>query len=185
MAAGTGSTSTVSTQLTVNVPAGVQPNDLMIAQIAVRGGTGIAITPPSGWSLVRRDNFSTTIAQAVYSHLVPAAPSEPSSYTWNFSGANDAAGGIAAYFGASGAAPVDASNGQGNSSATSITAPSLAVPGGDTQDRLLGLFAIANSSTVTVPARINGTLELSCHRRWNRGSCLRPATRGSSGRPET
>ena len=148
---GTGSTATLSTQLTVNVPAGVQPNDLMIAQIAVRGGTGIAITPPSGWSLVRRDNSSTTTAQAVYSHLVPAAPSEPATYTWNFSGSNDAAGGIAAYFGASAAAPVDASNGQGNASSASITAPSIAVPGGDNQDRLLGLFAIANSSAVTVP----------------------------------
>jgi hypothetical protein len=147
---GTGSTAAVSTQLIVKVPGGVQPNDLMIAQIAVRGGTGIAITPPSGWNLVRRDNFSTTIAQAIYSHLVPASPSEPASYIWNFSGSNDAAGGIAAYFGASVATPVDASNGQGNSSSTSITAPSIAVPAGDNQDLLLGLFAIANSSAVTV-----------------------------------
>jgi hypothetical protein len=148
----TGSTATVSTQLALSVPAGVQAGDLMIAQIAVRGGTALTITSPAGWNLVRRDDSSTTVAQAVYSRPVPSSPSEPASYTWTFSGANDAAGGIAAYSGASAAAPIDASNGQGNASSVSITAPSITVPAGHNQDRLLNLFAIANSSAVTVPA---------------------------------
>lgn len=149
---GTGSTSAVSRQLAVSVPAGLQSGDLLVAQIAVRGGGASVITAPAGWTLVRRDNFSTSIAQAVYSRLVSAPAAEPASYIWNFNNANDAAGGIAAYAGTSAAAPVDGSNGQGNSTSASITAPSLTVPAGNNQDRLLGLFAIANSSSVMLPA---------------------------------
>jgi hypothetical protein len=149
---GTGSTSAVSRQLAVSVPAGLQSCDLMVAQIAVRGGGASVITAPAGWTLVRRDNFSTSIAQAVYSRLVSAPAAEPVSYIWNFNNANDAAGGIAAYAGTSAAAPVDGSNGQGNPASASITAPSLTVPAGNNQDRLLGLFAIANSSNVMLPA---------------------------------
>jgi hypothetical protein len=128
----------------------VQPNDLLIAEIAVRGGSGIVISPPSGWSLVRRDNASS-VAQAIYGHIVPASPAEPASYTWTFNNANDAAGGILAYIGASTVTPYNASSGQGNTSSTSITAPSVTVPSGHASDLLVGLFSIANSGTVTVP----------------------------------
>jgi hypothetical protein len=125
---------------------------LLIAEIAVRGGSKLVITAPSAWTLVRRDNSSTSVAQAIYQHVVPNAPAEPSSYTWTFNNANDAAGGILAYVGASTAVPVDLSNGQGNASSTSITAPSVTVPIGHQTDLLVGLFSIANSSTVTVPS---------------------------------
>jgi len=92
------------------------------------------------------------VAQAVYSHAVPASPAEPTIYTWTFNNANDAAGGILAYVGVSAAAPVDAISGQGNASSTSLTAPSVTVPAGHPSDLLVGLFSIANSATVTVPA---------------------------------
>ncbi len=134
------------------MPVGAQASDLLIAEIAVRGGTGLVITPPSGWTLIRRDNSTSSVAQAIYSHLVPNSPAEPSSYTWSFNNANDAAGGILAYIGASTVTPVDASNGQGNASSTSLTAPSVTVPSGNSSDLLVGLFSIANSGTVTVPA---------------------------------
>ncbi len=149
---GTGSTATSSSQVIVSVPSGVQPNDVLIAQIAVRGGSSTVISPPTGWTLVRRDNSAKTVAQAIYSRVVPAAPVEPSSYTWTFTSGNDAAGGIAAYSGVSGVTVVDASNGQGNASSTSIMAPSVTVPSGNTADLLVGLFAIANSSNITLPA---------------------------------
>jgi N,N-dimethylformamidase beta subunit-like, C-terminal len=153
---GTGSTATTSKQLTVNAPGGLQANDLLIAQVAARGGSGLVITPPLGWTLVRRDNASSSVAQAIYSHLVAAAPAEPASYTWSFSNANDAAGGILGYVGAASAAPVDASNGQGNSSSAAITAPSITTPAGHGSDLLVGLFAIANSSSIAVPAGTAG-----------------------------
>jgi hypothetical protein len=56
-----------------------------------------------------------------------------------------------AYAGVSSTAPVDASNGQGNTSSTNLTAPSVTVPSGDNNDMLVALYSIATSSPVTVP----------------------------------
>lgn len=95
----TGSTSAASSQVTIPVPAGVLANDVMIAQVTVRGGSGITLTAPAGWSLVRRDNDGGgQIADGIYLQVVRGA-SEPTSYAWTFSAGNDAAGGIAAYSG--------------------------------------------------------------------------------------
>jgi hypothetical protein len=145
---GTGSNSAASGSVTVNVPAGVQPGDLMVAQIAVRGGSAQAIVAPAGWSLVRSDFSGTTIIQAIYSQTVPSSPSEPSSYTWTFKGTNNAAGGIADFFGASG---VDVSNGLGNTSSTSITAPGVVVPFTSSRDHLLCLFSTAGGVAPVTP----------------------------------
>jgi hypothetical protein len=131
----------------VNVPAGAQPGDLMIAQIAVRGGSGQSITAPAGWSLVRSDFSGSSIIQAIYSHAVSS--SEPSTYTWTFNSGNDAAGGIADFVGAAG---VDVSNGEGNASSTSITAPGTVIPATSSNDHLLCLFATAGGVAPTTPA---------------------------------
>jgi hypothetical protein len=144
--AATGSTASASTQLSVAAPAGLAANDMMLAQIAVAGGTNTAITPPPGWTLVRRDNQATSLAQAIYNHPVSDPSAEPSSYVWNFSRSANAAGAIIAYYGLSGIAPVDASNGQGNASSTNVTAPSLVVPSGHTGDLLVAFFSTANSA---------------------------------------
>jgi hypothetical protein len=150
---GTGSTNSGGgTQVVITTPPGTQPNDLMIAEIAVRGGTGTQITAPSGWTLVRRDNSGPNIAQAIYRRTVPGSPPEPISYTWTFNGgAKDSAGAIAAYIGASTATPLGVTGGQGNASSTSLTAPSLLIPSGQNADLLMGLYSIANSAAVTLP----------------------------------
>src|SRR5207248_3187250 len=136
------------------VPVGAQPGDLMIAQIAVRGGSGQSITTPAGWSLVRTDFSGTAIVQAIYSHAVSS--SEPSTYTWNFKGNNNAAGGIADFFGASTVSPVDVSNGLGNTSSTSITAPGVVIPSTSTNDHLLCLFSTAGGVAPVTPAGTTG-----------------------------
>src|SRR6185437_14767847 len=103
----TGSTSAAGSQVVIPVPAGVLANDVMIAQVTVRGGTGTTLTAPAGWSLVRRDNDTGgQIAEGIYVHVVTGA-SEPTSYTWTFSAGNDAAGGMAAYTGVNTASPID------------------------------------------------------------------------------
>src|SRR5207247_5544398 len=89
-----------SNTLTINKPAGVVQNDVMIASISV-GPSTVTITPPAGWTLVRRtDNASgTSNSLAVYKLLAGAA--EPASYSWTFSPSNTgAAGGIMAFSGA-------------------------------------------------------------------------------------
>ena len=130
----------------------------MIAQVTVRGGTTTTLTPPAGWSLVRRDNKARQIAEGIYVHVVTAA-SEPVSYTWNFTAGNDAAGGIAAYSGVNTATPVDVSGGQGNASSTSITTPSITIPAGHNGDLLLAVFATPSTSGITLPAALTA--------RWN------------------
>ena len=156
----TGSTSAAGSQVTIPVPAGAVANDVMVAQVTVRGGSGTTLTAPAGWSLVRRDNDSGgQIAEGIYVHVVTAT-AEPASYTWTFSAGNDAAGGIADYSGVNTAAPIDVNGGQANASSTSVTAPSVTVPAGHSGDRLLALFAMPDSSApITLPGAITG--------RWN------------------
>jgi hypothetical protein len=134
-------------------------NDVMIAQVTVRGGAGTTLTAPAGWSLIRRDSDTTLqISEAIYLRVVTAA-SEPASYTWNFTAGNDAAGGIAAYTGVNTATPIDVTGGHGNAASTSVTAPSITIPAGHNADRLLALFAIPDSSAMSLPGSIA--------RRWN------------------
>lgn len=136
--------------LKINRPAGVQSGDLLIAQIAVRGDAAVSITPPAGWTLLRRDTAvggSPPLSVALYTKT--AGSSEPGNYTWTFAGKRRAAGIIAAYRGASG---IDAHGGQATNTASSlITAPSVtATVAGD---RLLAFFAQAHGNAkLTEPA---------------------------------
>jgi hypothetical protein len=118
----------------------------MVAGISVRGQP--AITPPSGWALVRQDVNGTTQKQAVYSKV--ATPSEPGSYTWTFAASRAASGGILDYIGVNTANPIDASGGQVNATASrSVTAPSIttSTPG----DQLIGFFCMTGNNTFTPP----------------------------------
>ena len=59
----TGSTSSSNNQLNLNAPANLAANDVLIAQIAVRGGTSTTITPPAGWTLVQLDTNRPRLAR--------------------------------------------------------------------------------------------------------------------------
>jgi acid phosphatase type 7 len=136
-----------STSLTIPAPAGVQAGDVMVAGISVRGQP--AITPPSGWVLVRQDVNGTTQKQAVYYKV--ATGSEPGSYTWTFAASRAATGGILDYTGVNTANPIDASGGQVNStSSRSVTAPSITTTVAG--DQLVGFFCITGNNTFTPPA---------------------------------
>lgn len=107
--------------LSVALPSGTTANDVMIAAIAVRPST-VTITPPSGWTLVRRtDNTSSSLA--VYSKL--AGGSEPSSYIWDVTGSAGVAGGIQAFKGVDTANPIDVESGQATASSLSHATPSV------------------------------------------------------------
>jgi hypothetical protein len=123
-------------------------NDVLLAQITVRGGTGTTITAPAGWTLVRRDDSTTTLAQAVF--VLVAGASEPADYTWTFSPSQKASGGIIAYSGVNAAAPVNVHGGQANASSTSVTAPSVTTTVANA--RLVGFFGAARDTLFTPPA---------------------------------
>jgi YD repeat-containing protein len=63
-----------ATSLTLTKPAGATTGDVLVAQVAVRGGTGVTVTAPSGWSLVGDGNNAngTVVRNAMYTHAVVA-----------------------------------------------------------------------------------------------------------------
>ena len=136
-----------ATSLTINAPAGITNGDVLIAQVTVRGATTV-ITPPSGWSLIRRDNTTGSIGVALYYKVVTGA--EPASFAWTFNAQRQASGGIAAYAGVDNATPIDASSGRYNDSIAAITASSVTttVP----NDRLVFFASVTTDTSVTFPA---------------------------------
>jgi hypothetical protein len=124
---------------------GARPGDTVIATIDVRGKP--RIVPPRGWTLVRRDVVRSALTKAVYVHRVGS--DEPAGYTWTFSKAQSAAGGVLAYGGVDSVAPVSAHDGSANPLSRSIAAPSVAAGHGV---RLLGLFATATGTSIDTPA---------------------------------
>lgn len=137
-----------ATTLTITRPAGVVLNDVMVAAISVRGGSGTAITSvPAGWTLVPGgtnpiDN-GTTLKMAVYYKVATAA--EPADYTWGFSSSEKASGGIQAYANVDTAGPIDVALGQTTPSGTDHSTPSITT----TLDgaMLVASFAAANGAT--------------------------------------
>ena len=138
---------TNSTSLAISGPASTVPNDVMLASIDARGGTGTAITAPSGWTLVRRDNSGTRLAKATYYKV--AGASEPASYTWTFSPSVRASGGIVAYSNVATTTPINVSGGQVNASSTTVTAPSITTTVANAM--LVGLFGTAAGTRFTAP----------------------------------
>jgi MSHA biogenesis protein MshQ len=115
----------VTQVLTITKPAGTVTNDVMIASFGFRANqpglsTDIVITPPAGWTLVRRlDNPGPTDnGLAVYQKTAGAG--EPANYTWGLTciatcatnGFQAAQGGILSFYNVNTTTPVDVENGQ-------------------------------------------------------------------------
>jgi hypothetical protein len=151
------STATTSTNLgggsslTLDQPPGIAAGDVLIAQLAVRGGTDLTLTAPSGWTLIRRDNYEGSIAQAIYAKAVTNPSREPTEYTWYFDSGNDGAAAIADYVAVS---SVIADSGQGAASSKYVVAPSLQIPDGSATVTILGFFGIASGEPVVPPANM-------------------------------
>jgi Calcineurin-like phosphoesterase len=142
--------------LTLAPPAGVQPGDMLLAQVTVRGGPSTAISPPAGWTLVRRDQTPLAIAGALYWHRATA--SDPASATFGFTGTTNpqASGGIVAYSGVSAVTAVDASAGQYNCPSGCADAPPHVSVGPVTAtgsaDRLVFFGAVSTVASIAGPS---------------------------------
>ena len=131
--------------LTLAYPAGLQLDDILIAQIAVRGVQNI--TPPSGWTLINRTVNSNELTQAVYWRRVGS--SNPTA-EWEFNGSGRAAGGMIAYRGVDPVVPVNAFS-VNTSNSVSVTAGSVTPSVVGTQ--LVGLFSLASgNASIGAPA---------------------------------
>jgi hypothetical protein len=125
--------------LTLTYPGGLQADDILIAQIAVRGNQTIGA--PAGWTLVNRSNNGTSVTQAVYwSRAGASNPADP----WTFGASDRAAGVIVSYRDVDPVAPIIAFSVNASSS-TSVTASSVTPTVAGTQ--LVGLFALARGNS--------------------------------------
>src|SRR5207249_12049464 len=103
--------------LTLTTPVGSCSGDVLAPHVIVFPYTTL-FRSPAGWSIVLRQDSSSSISTASYVRV--AGASEPASYTWNFGTAGEASGGIASYTGADTTTPVDASHAQYNNSTSNV-----------------------------------------------------------------
>jgi hypothetical protein len=130
--------------LTINKPT-VSTGDLMLATIAIHGGSAANIsTVPTGWTQIARTDNDASLALVTYWKI--DSGSEPSSYQWIVDGQTTAKGGITVYSGVNGATPVDASAGN---TGLGITATTSAITTTEANDELVAVFALDEGKTNT------------------------------------
>jgi hypothetical protein len=146
-----------TTSLTIAQPSGTIQDDVMIASVAVTPST-TTITPPAGWTLVRRtDNGSaTTNSLAVYRKA--AGASEPTAYTWTLGGATAAAGGIQTFINVDTANPIDVENGQTTASGTAHATPSVTTTVANAM--VVTSHSFASSATWSSPSGMNEEFDI-------------------------
>src|SRR5207244_3591231 len=109
-----------ATSLAISRPAGTLANDVMVATISSRTGSGTpTITPPAGWTLIVNTPGSG-LAVSTYWKLAGTATADPGPYTFTVSSSR-VAGGISAYFNVDTNTPINAFGGAVSASAPSIT----------------------------------------------------------------
>ncbi|MGH2699557.1 MAG: alginate lyase family protein [Actinomycetota bacterium] len=110
-----------SDSLELAVPAGLEPGDVMIATLDVRGNP--RITRPGGWKLVRSDDNGNVSFKATYYRVV--SHDEPSTYAFGLRGSHPAAGGMVAYRGVNPHDPIVAQGGRVSDRSRRMRAPSI------------------------------------------------------------
>jgi RHS repeat-associated protein len=145
---GTGASNTgnaAASSVVVPKPAGTQPGDVLVAQIAWTATAGVpSVTAPTGWTLVN-NTPNTLSTDSIYWHV--AGGSEPTSYTFTFSAPTEGSGAMVAYTGADQVNPIDAAMAATDSTTTTHTAPGVTTTGPN--DTLLVTISAAGSTTVT------------------------------------
>jgi len=138
--------------LTIPKPTGTVAGDFMVAAIGVQDDS-VTITPPSGWTLVRRMDQASGTDNSLAIYTKAAGASEPATYTWALSGSNysHAVGGIQSFSGVDTTnGPVNVDAGQSTSSSTSHATPSITPTVANTM--LVTAHTFASSRTWTAPS---------------------------------
>ena len=145
---GSSAVNPTATSLVIPAPTGQVAGDVMLAVVSARGNP--TFVAPAGWTLIRQDISGFVMRQAIWYKVVTA--SEPASYTWTWSGAQAAAGGIAEYSGVSTTNPVDVHGGaiSPDSTKKTVTAPSVTTTVAG--DMIVGFFGAAQNTSVTPPS---------------------------------
>ena len=143
--------------LTINKPTGTAQNDVMVASIGFRPNT-LAITPPSGWTLVRRIDNANSPANSLAVYRLVAGASEPASYTWTSSPSGILGGGILSFSGVDTTTPIDVENGQNTLSGLTHDAPSVTTTVSNTM--LVTSHTYASAGTWTPPTGMTEAVDV-------------------------
>ena len=145
---GSSAVNITATSLVIPAPAGQVAGDVMVAVVSARGNP--TFVAPAGWTLIRLDISGFVMRQGIWYKVVTS--SEPASYTWTWSGAQAAAGGVSEYSGVSTTNPVDAQGGAISPDATkkTVTAPSITTTVAG--DMIVGFYGAAQNTSVTPPS---------------------------------
>lgn len=149
-----------SVGVTVNIPAGVQPGDLMIAAIHIGWcNSGPAVTAPIGWTLINHTSNtgsgcgSQNTSKQLHTFYKVATNAEPANYTFTGNASNQYyVGAIVAYSGVNTTTPINASSTFGMQDAcNNIVANSVTTT--TTCTRLVGVFfcSVNSSQTNIIP----------------------------------
>jgi len=96
---------TNGTSLTIDKPGSTAQGDLLVAAAATDGNMSTTLSPPAGWNLVNVEQSSNAMTFGVWWKL--AGASESSSYTFTWSGQQEAYGWIMRFTGHDPADPID------------------------------------------------------------------------------
>ncbi|HEY7172610.1 MAG TPA: C25 family cysteine peptidase [Vicinamibacterales bacterium] len=147
-----------SGNLTITKPAGTALNDVMVAAVGVRPNT-VTITPPAGWTLLRRTNNANPTAHSLAIYYKAAGAAEPANYSWTLSANTGNAGGISSFSGVDVNNPIDVDAGQNTAAALTHTAPSITTTKANTM--IVGAFAMSSAASWTRPPAMAEALDTS------------------------
>ena len=168
--------------LTVGVPAGAQPGDVLVASLGLGSSDARSqpsIAAPDGWALVTRTDQGSVGALAVYRHVLTAGET---SFTWTTSSAVGGVATVSAFSGVDAADPVDVSDGRTVGKVSTVPTPSLTTTATNTMlaASYFGYRRDGRSTTWTPPS---GMTELgdATNSSGSRSGAVDAATQSSAG----
>jgi hypothetical protein len=145
-----------ASSISLSLPSGAAARDLVVVQVAARGGTNMTIQTPAGWTNVLNSAVDGNLRQATFYRVVQTG--DPTSVTFTFGGSapvQRAVGGATAYYGVKTSAVVDVLAGTA-STGTSGTATAAAITTTKPDSIVVTAYAAATSGGFGTPS---GTTE--------------------------
>jgi PKD repeat protein len=138
---------TATSSVTIPAPAGTTAGNVLVACLALNGGSVSSSGVPAGWTLIAAATGAAN--PHVYGYYHVAGSSEPSNFTWTLGSSVANGAGIARYSGVRAASPIDATA----TTASGASATTGTVPGVTTATSgamLVGCMGINSSSTAVL-----------------------------------
>lgn len=139
------------TAIVLTVPTSVIDDDLMIAHLAIVGGSGTTVTGVVvGWTIIGSAIDTTTDLKTVlYKKVASSETAGTTTYAFDLSGNVFSVGAITAFRGVDPTTPIDVSAEQANGSAATSTAPSITTTVDHTM--LIAFFSQAVGAAFSTP----------------------------------